>query len=336
MLITRRWRHLVWLPVYAFSVALLSLSTYLWFYTHDFYLAKRLICELLFLVAVAEVLRKEAKKEPLWIYLALFGLVVVPFMPMDRWMLYYLPQMIFSIGLASELPTALRTKSAPLLGFAVLGVATAASDILKLMKPIDEVIVLLRYLDPLAFSAMLLILFYGLFRREVEKWVLPPILALKKIGSHPINIRFRKQTEDGKSIGVWFETGTNVVPFHRPKQKDNTLDRIFAVETKVEEVYSRLAELEKMVDDKILVLEECVKIALEKAVKFKKVFLSPMDLAIYLGTSEELARKFVEFHGISRLCLSHDNTDDWLVFRADVDDVIEDAELEGLDVEDPN
>ena len=81
VLFSRRWRHLKWFPVYALSICLLAVVYKLWLFTADFSLATRLIGELLCLAAVAEALRKDANKQPTWLWFALAGLTVVPFLP---------------------------------------------------------------------------------------------------------------------------------------------------------------------------------------------------------------------------------------------------------------
>lgn len=192
LLITRRWSHLRWLLVYALVASFLSLIQLFGFHVHEISVPKRIICWLLLLGAVSEVLHKEANKRPHWLWFALFGLTVVPFLPLNPVLLYYIPQHICNIGFAMELNTALRVKSAPLLACAVFGAATFVSDVIKFFKPIDEVIKLLVFLDPLFFTAMVLTMFTGFFKPEIEKLVLPSLKAIKDLIKKTYHNRFGK------------------------------------------------------------------------------------------------------------------------------------------------
>jgi len=75
--------------------------------------------------------------------------------------------------------------------------------------------------------------------------------------------------------------------------------------------------LEQIVYDLDTVKDTLKKVA---ALSFmmRKTFLSPGDLALYLGVSEATARIFVERHKIDRIQLTG-NPDEWVIFRADVD-----------------
>ena len=81
--------------------------------------------------------------------------------------------------------------------------------------------------------------------------------------------------------------------------------------------------LEEIID-RLDALEAAVETAAMLSARLKKTFLSPADLASYLGVSEETARRFVDMHGISRVQLT-DNPDEWVIFRADVDDELGEA-----------
>lgn len=96
-------------------------------------------------------------------------------------------------------------------------------------------------------------------------------------------------------------------------------------------ISEKLAEhraLLKEHDDKILVHEEIIKTLTgdrdPHLALGRKMFLSPIEVAIYLRTTEELARKFVEANNIPTLILDEQDPDEWLVFRADIEDALED------------
>lgn len=318
VLMTRRWRHLKWLPVYIFIVFFLSVVQLLGLYIHEFSFPKRLICCLLHLGAVAEVLRKDAVKSPHWLWFALFGLTVIPFLPIGQEMIYFLPQFFFYAGLSLELPTALRLKSTPLLGWSVFGAATIVSNLIKIIKPIDEVEKLLAFLDPCIFTVMVGIMFTSLFWPEVERWILPSLRKIKPLLNRNVFERASERSEEKiadaqKSAPAVEQTKSRIklrVGIEEPGKVVKSPH-----ERAIEELETRLG-----------MLEEVVKAAIQSDVKkIRKMFLSPVDVAIYLGTNEEMAKRFVEHHKIPKLQLSED-PDDWLVFRADVDDNIEEPE----------
>ena len=310
-LATRRWKHLKWFPVYAFIVTLLAIVKLPWFNTHEVSIANRLMGELLCLGAVAEALRKDAKKQPHWLWFALLGLTVVPFLPLNRYLLYYLPQEIFAVGLAMELPTALKTRRSPLLGWAIIGAATLTSDILKLTIAIEEIVLIIRFLDPWFFTVMVVVMFGSLFQPEIERWILPAFKKIKALADRPIALPQPAVREPSAKKTSAAKKSAVVIPLaSRAKEKaDNR------------ELYPPWSEIEERLE----AIEELIRsMAAEQITvrKIRRMMLSPTDLAIYLGTTEELARKFVDEHGISKLQLSK-APDEWLVFRADVDDMFE-------------
>jgi hypothetical protein len=328
VLLTGRWKHLKWFPVYALAVSgltffqllcaySLDFSQILWINVVDFFHTKRLVGELLCLGAVVEVIRKEARKQPFWPWFALLGLVIIPFLPIDPFAKYYLPYDIFALGLALEMGTALIVKSAPLLAWSVIGAATVVSDSLKFLIPWPEVSAVLVFLDPWFFTAMCGILLGGLFWEEIEKYILPVTQAFTNKLWQPVFVdaadKRRIGPADAKSVATpEYELKARIgVGNGEEKGKYEASDKW---DSSIEEILMRLEAL-----------EDIVRYTVEASPKVRKMFLSPVDLAIYLGTTEELARRFVEEHNLSKIPLS-DKPDEWLVFRAEVEDALEEPE----------
>ena len=312
-----RWRHLRWFPVYALTIAAFAAITILlpWIYTHELSIIRRTAGELLCLLAVVEVMRKEADGEPWWALPALLGLVVVPFLPLPLEVRYYLPQDIFALGLALELPQAINKKSAPLLGWSVIGAATLVSDILKISIPTATEWNVLIFLDPLWFTAMGSIMLVGALWPEVDRYLVPLAGAVRDgwrrldhaLSRQPATAGNLNGGTPGSGVIRQFPlAGTGADTGIRAAGRGN-------VDAALEEIIDRLDALEASLETAAML-----------SVRLNKTFLSPADLASYLGVSEETARRFVDTHDISRIQLT-DNLDEWVVFRADVDNELGDA-----------
>lgn len=322
VLLTRRWKHLRWFPFYILIIVLLTVIQALWFFTHEFSYTKRIICGMLALGAASEVLRKDADKKPRWRWFALLGLTVIPFIPMNPVMLYYLPLLFLYIGFALELPTALRIKNAPLLGWSVYGIATVISDGIKLIKPIEDIVKIGMLLDTMIFTAMVLIMFTGLLWPEIERWVLPQLKKLGDLSGRPVFAQ--KKAVENETEKAAYRIEVPIVPRIEKHKPENFIE-ILTLLKAIDEKLAGLAENIAVIDDKILVLQEYVKSLSGQHTRLTKMFLNPIDVAVFLGTDEVTARQFVDIHNIPKLMLSED-ADNWLVFRADVEDALEDPE----------
>ncbi|HUX07272.1 MAG TPA: hypothetical protein VMX35_08160 [Acidobacteriota bacterium] len=316
VLATRRWRHLRWFPFYALVIFFLSVVYLLWQYTPEFSLMKRLVGELLALGVVVEVLRKEADRRPKWPWLALISLTLVPFLPLDPYTRYYLPQEIFAIGLALELPTALRSRSAPLLAWSVIGIATITSDSIKLMSPSLEVLQILRMLDPLVFTVFIGILVTGFFLPEIARLAKSlQRFALGRKQKLP-KLPFANELAPARSHAAESEW---VVAF--PDQRNSLVTARIPVTTEPSPGCGLPMEsLSRKLEALALAIETSSRISLS----LKKPFLSPQDLALYLGVEEATARKFVELRELVKIQLT-DAPGEWVVFRADVDEKLGDS-----------
>jgi len=312
-----RWRHLRWFPVYALTIAAFAAITILlpWIYTHELSIIRRTAGELLCLLAVVEVMRKEADGEPWWALPALLGLVVVPFLPLPLEVRYYLPQDIFALGLALELPQAINKKSAPLLGWSVIGAATLVSDILKISIPTATEWNVLIFLDPLWFTAMGSIMLVGALWPEVDRYLVPLAGAVRD-GWRRLDYALSRQPATAGNLNGGTTGGAVIRQFPLAGTGADTGIRAAGrgnVDAALEEIIDRLDALEASLETAAML-----------SVRLNKTFLSPADLASYLGVSEETARRFVDTHDISRIQLT-DNLDEWVVFRADVDNELGDA-----------
>jgi hypothetical protein len=310
VLLTRRWRHLRWFPIYALLVFLMNVVYLTWLYNYPFYWIKHLSGELLALGVVVEVLRKEANKRPLWPWLALASLASVYFLPIDGGLKFYLPQEIFAIGLALELPTALRIRSAPLLAWAVIGSATVVSDLIKFLSPWEKIHEIMRMLDPIFFTIFGLILLCGIF------W--PELSALgRRVAAASAGLRAGPQPVEPleETAGTRREDGGNIAMF--PLKSSTPTDNYdMVVDTEI----SKDRKLE-LISKKLDALDAAVETAAMLSLSLKKPFLSPQDLSLYLGADVDTAKRFVEKHGITKIHLT-DNKDEWVVFRADVDSAL--------------
>jgi hypothetical protein len=68
-------------------------------------------------------------------------------------------------------------------------------------------------------------------------------------------------------------------------------------------------------------MEAAIESAAAISASASKTFLSPADVASYLGVTEDVARQFVERYGIDKIQLT-DDPSVWVVFRADIDDAL--------------
>jgi hypothetical protein len=312
-IVSRRWRYLKWFPFYALIVFSLSVIYLGWSYTPEFSLMKRLVGELLALGVVVEVLRKDANRRPFWPWPALLCLAFVPFLPLDPYTRYYLPQEVFAIGLSLELATALRSRSAPLLAWSVIGIATVTGDAIKFLSPPREVLQILRVLDPIFFSAFVAILLAGFFRPELSRFARS--LWKLKAGQAASVRRLRVAAGHADRLDA-VSAPAPVIAF--PEQRYSSAPEY--------ELVSDLATggkaLAEALTDKLDALAKAIELSSRVSMSVRKPFLSPMELALYLGTCEETARRFVEHHGLNRVQLT-DDFDEWVVFRAEVDEHIE-------------
>ena len=295
--LSRRWSHLRWLSVYVLALFVCSVVYRTILPTSEFSLLKRLVGELLALGVVVEILRKEVGKRPLWPWFALAGLTFVPFLPLHPAMLYYLPQEIFAIGLALELPTALRNKNAPLFAWSMLGTATLLSDTIKLIVPSKVVWQVLIRMDTWLFTGFVVLLLGGLF--------LPELRALR---AFLLSISTRRS---GALQGAAHACAPSAGKAH-----DNVIDfeshphAINRLRSDLEEIFTRLDALGAAIGMTSL-----------NPVSFEKPFLSREELALYLGTSEDVAERFVETSGIEKRSLTGE-PDKWVVRLEDVRDVL--------------
>ena len=310
-----RWRHLRWFPVYALTISILPLFNLIfpWLYTHELSLIRINIGELLCLLAYVEVMRKEVGHEPWWAIFALLALVVVPFFPLPLVLLYYLPMSIFNLGQALEMPNAIKKKSALILAWSISGSSYFVSDILKMTVSSRQIWDVLIFLDPFFFTAMCSVMLVGQLWPEVEKvwgflsravggWRREGLAASAKVDAAVV------------SEGALPEEGA-VMPFPIEKMQIGSLegpaDRI-----EMEDV------LEK-IDAGFDTLKDSLKKVAALSFRMKKVFISSSDLALYLGVSEAAARQFVERNEIDKIQIS-DDSEEWVVLRADIDDILED------------
>jgi hypothetical protein len=318
VLVSGRWKHLRWLPVYALVTTALSVFQLGWLYVPEFSLVKRLICELLFLGAIVEVVYKDAKKRPFWPWFALLSFVIVPFLPIDPVLKYYLPQEIFAVGVALELHTAVQKKIAPLLGWSVLGAATVVSDILKFTSP-SGVMPVLRFVDPLVYMGSILIILGGLFWKEIEQWILPFFRALNRSMWKTVTVEERIPAGNAQRAAVDSSVGyKQPLPLRVVKPEEIASDK------ESEEIINRIEALE----DKLLVIEEIMRdlVGFSSRPRMRRALLSPVDMAVYLGITEETARQFVKEHNIPKVPIG-DKKDDWRVFRSDIDAALDDDDL---------
>ncbi len=315
VLVSRRWRHIRWFPFYALVILLLSVVYLVWQYTPEFSVMKRLVGELLALGVVVEVLRKEADRRPLWPWLALISLTFVPFLPLDPYTRFYLPQEVFAIGLALELPTALRSRSAPLLAWSVIGIATVTSDSIKLISPTLEVQQVIRVLDPIVFSVFVGILIAGFLWPEIEKLVRSVqriVLGRKrKLLKLPLRESLATAESPTREMG-------RVVSF--PDQRSAAVTAWVPASS---ETPGRRLQVESL-SRKLEALAHAIEVSSRLSLSLKKPFLSPQDLAMYLGVEEETARKFVAQRELVKVQLT-DDPSEWVVFRADVDEKLGDS-----------
>lgn len=310
VLITRRWHNLKWFPYYALLTSILSVVYLKWFYTHPFYKMKYIVGGLLLLAAVIEALRKETGREPWWSWFALMGLVIIPFLPISLDDSYFYPQVILNIGLASALPIALKKKSAPLLAWSVMGAASVASDFIKLVIPEGEVWQILRFLDPLWYTALLGIMLTGLFWEEIAS------VTVAIVSKLPFKWQLPRMVPAESPAGVnghhaMVSTAPNVYNFPAviPSSPGNSIHPPGDPSTRevLTEICTRMDALELALETASLM-----------AIKTRKTFLSPDDLTVYLGISADDARRFVEKFEIPKINLT-DDEDVWVVFRTDVD-----------------
>ena len=314
---TRRWGHLRWFRIYLVAVVAMAIVYKLFFYRNvEFYMIKHYVGELLALAVVVEVLDKEADKRPFWPYLALFGLVVIPFLPIHPYATYYLPIGIFAFFLALELPTALRVKSAPLLAWSLISITTVVSDTLKAFRPWEEIYRILVFLDPWCYAGFTLILMAGIFWPELAKtwkWVargikiMPPAPAKLDAVTDPAGAQATAATIPERVVSM---PSRGFVPPPRELEKEDESEHA-----------PRSKEKIRAISDKIDALGAAVEAAAKLSVSLKKPFFSPEDLALYLGTDVETAKRFVEQRGIDKLYLTSDEQE-WVVFHADVDSAL--------------
>jgi hypothetical protein len=311
VLLARRWRHLRWFPFYALLVFFMNVLYLSWLYNYPFYWIKHLTGELLALGVVVEVLRKEANKRPIWPWFALVSLATVYFLPIDQNLKSYLPQEIFAIGLALELPTALRVKSAPLLAWAMIGSATVVSDLIKFVSPWPKIHEIMRVLDPMFFTIFGIILLAGIFWPELSTVGKKAAVFLSSLPWGPKPIKVVEETNSSSRPGG----PGNLASF--PSRPSAPLEgkQGFGVEQ-----ISQDKKLE-LISQKLDALGAAVEAAAVLSISLKKPFLSPQDLALYLGVDVETARRFVEQRGIAKIHLT-DSADEWVVFRADIDSAL--------------
>ena len=300
LVLSGRWRHLRWLPVYVLTLLVCSLAYRAFLPTPEFSLLKRLVGELLALGVVVEILRKDAGKRPIWPWFALAGLTVIPFLPLHPAMRYYLPQEIFALGLALELPSALRGKNAPLIAWSLLGMATLLSDALKLIAPSRVVWQVLILMDTWLFTGFVILLLGGLFLPE-----------LRRIGNWFSEAAARDDAGYDNAAHAGATSGEPAAP---PQAKvirfENRSGAARRMRMELEELNTRLDALGAAIGMTSLTPPS-----------LEKTFLSRRELALYLGTSPEVAERFIDNSGIEKHPLTEE-PGAWVVRLEDVKDTL--------------
>ena len=211
-----------------------------------------------------------------------------------------------------EMPNAIKKKSAAIFAWSISGSTTFVSDVLKMTVPNRQLWDVLVFLDPFFFTAMCSIMLVGQFWPEVEKvwgalsravggWRREGLAASAEVAAVVVSEEAMPE-------------GGLVRPFPIQKMQigspEGPADRI-----EMEDV------LEK-IDSGLDTLKDSLKTVAALSFRMKKPFLSPGDIALYLGVSEAAARQFVERNEIERIRIS-DDSEEWVVLRADVDNILE-------------
>jgi hypothetical protein len=272
--LTDRWPHLRWLRLYALTVGILSIVQLLAAYNHEFGLIKRPVSELLFLGVCVEALLLEAGKKPVWVWPAFGSLVLCQFLPIPVYYAYWIPQVVFSIGLSLELPTALRLRNPSLLAWSILGAGTAVSDAIKLIKPANELVLVLHYVDPLIYTAALLILYAGIYRDELLSHVIPRLQRLHSAS--------------------WKEFGKRQSRAAEPLPAAAALPRVRVLPQRADDKEREIEQINSRLD----MLQAMTSFSIRKSLLLQKDALTVLEISVLIGGTEEQARRWIEQHNL--------------------------------------
>lgn len=307
-----RWRRLRWFPVYALIIPLLALLGRLFWYNHDFYLFKDHLGNLLLLLAVAEAWRVEAKGRQWWVLLVLPVVLFLSFYPLPLALRYQLPQEPVLAALVLMLPRALKIRSPVLTGWAffatfILLYDAAAALLPELNWPV------LQLVYPLAFLAMDSIWLWALLQPERERLLqLLSALAGRLKPARPSAEAGPSAEAQSGDAAIRDALYSNVFSFPA-----NINDLRGGERPAAESLRSALSDIRMRLD----VIEEALGTITRLSLDRDKVFLSRPELAIYLGSTEEVAERFVEFHRIKKIRYTAERGD-WAVFTADVNEAL--------------
>jgi hypothetical protein len=312
-----RWRRYIWFVCYALVGTAFAVLYMSFFFNHPFYLAKLIVTNLLALGAVVELVRKETGKEPLWAGPAILCLVTVPFLPIDWELRYTLAPIVLYFGQGLAISTAVKRRNILLTGMSAMGLAYGAGAVFKLFGETNAAWTALRYLDPWFFTTVVSLMLTGILMPQL-------VVGLKKtwefirswnFNPHPL----RPVEAEALSLGMpGSETengGVYQFPSAARSSTKNHLSEGAALRFLMDELLERFDTM-----------EEALAAAATISMSTRKTFLSRSDLAVYLGVSEEVAERFVEHRGITKLPLTNKGKE-WVVSRESVDQaLLEDSE----------
>ena len=315
MIVFRRWSHLRWLAGYALVVSFLSILYKLvpqFYGNYDFYVTKRFIGYLLFLGAAAEILRKDFDITPWWIIPAILAIFIPAVLfPPYGWF-FYLPRIILFIGVASTLYRAVKGRNVPLLALAIGSVGDIVSDALKLISTLYQITMVQILIDPWCSTVMSAILITGALWQEIIN-ILRSIVVKHDIWRLHFKEGLTSTVENEPSDDSLHSIAENeVIPFPDEYARSVAI-KAFNSKDFAEDIESAVGRLTD--------LEDVLQAAAILVSLSNKTFLSLREVAIYLGTTDDVALKYVEENNIKKIYLSN-NSDHWLVVRSDVDENI--------------
>ncbi|HUX08250.1 MAG TPA: hypothetical protein VMX35_13160 [Acidobacteriota bacterium] len=312
-----RWRRFRWFVCYALVSTVMAVVYKSWFLNnYDFYLIKYLTGNLLLLGALLELLRKEAEKFPAWAWLALAGIVVVPFLPIDYNLKLFLPIYILNIGQAAELSTAIRVRNPLLLGLTIMGTAYAVGNTIKLFIDWREFLLAFRILDPWFYTGATIFILSGIFWPEIIRSTRRIANGFSSLyqANRPVPVASNSASTTSQAREHNRPADIYSFPVKTGSEWETPLGEPGALRFLMDEVLERFDSM-----------EDALKVAAAISMSTRKTFLSISDLAVYLGVEAEVAGRFVEHRGIPKIRLT-DDPKDWVVARSAVDEVLIEAQ----------
>lgn len=157
-IISRKYRHLISIPVYAFATLILSYLYRAHFYNWYFYQFYNYVAAALFIAILFEILHKDLKKFKGWMLSVYVAFIIILILPISMLTKISLPYTIANIIFILGLYYGYKAKHPILLIFGTISAIAFVVDVMELIVTENTVLGLLRYVEQYTFTVTMTLL----------------------------------------------------------------------------------------------------------------------------------------------------------------------------------